>query len=139
MTLGHLVSEVASFLRTTPEVGGPDGDDRRTVTVDNTRLAAARAEFIQNLPERLMRIRASVQSGDIGQAREALHQLVGIGGVHGLMPVSHEAARLLRLAKSGTLAEHPDELQPLSELVRRAVESLAGQDSPAPGPTAPAP
>lgn len=138
MTLGHLVSEVASYLRTSPDGGGPDRDDRCAVTVDNARLAAARAEFIQNLPERLMAIQASVQSRDIGRAREALHQLVGIGGIHGLMPVSHEAARLLRLAKSGTLADHPDELQPLSELVRCAVESLTGQDTAAPGPTAPA-
>jgi CheY-like chemotaxis protein len=136
MTWEHLVNEVAAYLRAVSYEGGGDGSrrDGSDPTVGNRRLEAARAEFIHNLPSRLVRITAAVEVEDMGQAREALHQLVGIGGMHGLMPISHEAARLLALAKSGALADRPDEMQTLKGLVARAVESSLQQNTSPSGP-----
>ncbi len=130
ITLEQLHDEVAAYLReTSEEVGRGDqaGLDRSTATIEDPRLAAARTEFARNLPSRLARVTAAVKARDIDQAREALHQLVGAGGMHGFTSVSQEAARLLELARNGTLAEHPDELEPLKDLVKQAVESVSPQ------------
>ena len=130
ITLEQLHDEVAAYLRETSEEAGRGdqaGLDRSTATLEDPRLAAARTEFARNLPSRLARVTAAVKARDLGQAREVLHQLVGAGGMHGFTSVSQEAARLLELARNGTLAEHPDELESLKDLVKQAVESVPPQ------------
>lgn len=136
LTLDHLVSEVAAYLRSPADKTAYDDqgappleafvDPRGSKPADRSpRVQAARAEFVRNLPKRLARVEAAVKAGDMRRARESLHQLVGTGGIHGFMSVSHEAARLLTLAKDGTLVDRPDELQTLEELMNQAKKSLA--------------
>ncbi len=136
LTLDHLVSEVAAYLRPASDKTARDdqGTAQLAAHVDprglgpsgpSPRIEAARAEFAHSLPERFARIEAAVKAGDMRRARESLHQLVGTGGIHGFMSVSNEAARLLALAKSGTLVDRSNELRTLEELVNQAKKSLA--------------
>jgi len=130
ITLDRLVEDVTAYLHAPPdETASVDRAEsaRSLVTTENPRLAAVREEFVRNLPSRLDRIRAAISSGDMRGAREALHQLVGAGGTHGFMPISHEAARLLDLAKAGALAERLDELHTLDKLVAQALTTVREQ------------
>ena len=132
MSLERLCEEVAAYLHGTSEQAeraDQAGLGRSTPSVENPRLAAIRADFARNLPSRLARVTSAIKAGDMDQAREVLHQLVGAGGMHGFPSVSYEAARLLELARGGMLAEHPDELGHLEDLIRRAAESAPPQDA----------
>jgi CheY-like chemotaxis protein len=136
LTLERLVSESAAYLRPSRKGDSEDPAESDPWTrLTNPRLEAVRTEFVRKLPQRLAKVREAVEERDMDQAREKLHQLVGAGGTYGLMPISHEAARLLSLAKSGKLADRPEELQALTDLVNAAVASLVDGDGA--GPTSP--
>jgi hypothetical protein len=107
-----------------PSGDGLDSDTPSDPTSIDPRLAAAQAEFIRGLPARLVALTAAVETRNLTRAREVLHQLVGAGGIHGFMPISREAARLLNLARTGALADQPHELQPLDDLVEQAMDTL---------------
>ena len=84
---------------------------------DDPRLAAAVKEFAAGLPARLELIESSLRRADDEAAHEALHPLVGGGGIFGFMPVSEEAARLVGLLKENRLRDGSGELQPLRKLI----------------------
>jgi PAS domain S-box-containing protein len=88
------------------------------------RLAEIVAEFALSLPERAAEVRRLVERGEVQQARELLHQLAGSGGIHGFMSISEEAARLLKLARSGELASKPEELTRIEELSATIADSV---------------
>ncbi|MGB2985341.1 MAG: PAS domain S-box protein [Phycisphaerae bacterium] len=143
ISLEHLIEAAAAYLATEPDRDGNTDTGRplhSTVPASNPRLAAAVAAFIGRLPSRLAAVKAAMAAGSLDKAREVLHQLIGSGGVHGFMPISHESARLLAMAKDGTLAGRPQELHALEELVKRATDSLSNDQGVAPPlPPRPAP
>ncbi len=93
---------------------------------EDPRFQAVVAEFVRMLPERFETLRAALDRGDRMAAREALHQLVGVGGTLGFMPLSEEAARLLEKVKKGTLGEPADELERLVAIIRRTTTDATG-------------
>ena len=115
ISLDDLVVRVAAYLR--PGRGGfaPTCESGKATTTD--RMAAAIAEFVASLPTRAHAIRVAIESGDLGRARDLLHQLVGTGGIHGFMSLSHEAARLLQIVKSGSVVAEPAELRALEDMI----------------------
>ncbi len=132
VTLERLVADAAAYLQTRRTRGRDHAltDLERSGSAEiERRLAAARVGFAQGLPARLEAINEAVANRDYARAREALHQLVGSGGMHGFMPISTEAARLLKLAKAKTLAEQ--QLRALEALVEQALRSTpaAGESS----------
>lgn len=126
VTLERLAEDASAYIGAPDEDGGDDATDdlapSEAGTVDS-RLAAVRAGFVRGLPDRLAAISEAIVNQDHTRAREVLHQLVGAGGIHGLMPISTEAARLLQLAKARKLAGQPDQLRVLEGLVERALKS----------------
>lgn len=127
ITLDRLVDEVSAYLRgeDSPELAAEDSDGRPSVRIglDHPRLKAAQTEFVAQLPGRLEEITTAAQAHDLSLACERLHQLAGSGGIHGLMPISEEAARLLALAKRDALGPPHEALRRLAQLVDQAVES----------------
>ncbi len=120
ISLDDLVVRVAAYLRP----GGsaerrrgfaPTRESGKATTTD--RMAAAIAEFVASLPTRAQAIRVALESGDLGRARDLLHQLVGTGGIHGFMSLSHEAARLLHIVKNGPVEHGPAELRTLEDMI----------------------
>ncbi|HNQ21614.1 MAG TPA: PAS domain S-box protein [Phycisphaerae bacterium] len=95
-----------------------------TLDLRNPRFAAAVADFVRTLPVRLATLNESLDAGRIEQLRDVLHQLVGAAGVHGFMPLAHEAARLLAMLKKQDVGSlEPRLLGELQRLVAEAVET----------------
>jgi PAS domain S-box-containing protein len=120
ISLDDLVVRVAAYLPPSigrVEYGGfaPACESGKATTTD--RMAAAIAEFVASLPARGQAIRVAIERGDLGRVRDLLHQLVGTGGIHGFMPLSHEAARLLEIVKKGSVATGPAELCALEDMI----------------------
>jgi len=135
ISLLDLVREASAYLEAVP-IGAADSDGTRqgrgrkepTGTRSfQQRIAAAVAEFSRSLPQRVARVRQALTNGDCPAAREILHQLAGSGGIHGLMSVSDEAARLLSLAREGTLIDRIEELEPLESLAAKIAADAAPQ------------
>ena len=55
---------------------------------------------------------------------ERLHQLIGSAGIHGLTDIAEEAARLLKVARTGKLDAQPQALDRLEDLVHEANRGL---------------
>lgn len=127
LSLGRIVKQVGDYLETrAPDEASDtrsDDDAHPSVSLAD-RIAAVAAEFGASLGARVGAIRDAVDAGDNARAREMLHQLVGSAGIHGFMEIADEAARVLPLAKSGTLADRPGELDALQALV--AASGCAG-------------
>ncbi len=125
--LDLLVESVATYIGTEqakPTMSARDESASCISEATQKRLAVVRAEFVGNLPQRLARITSAVETRDMLEAREALHQLFGAGGIHGFMSISEEAARLLELARNETLAGCPHELSKLEELIEDAARTI---------------
>ncbi len=109
IALDHLIERVAAYLdaEDTPPADRLSlaASERPSSPAGDERLEMAIAEFRLSLPDRVSRIEAAMTAGELAQAREYLHQLVGSGGIHGFPAVSDQAARLLALLKNGDNGE----------------------------------
>ena len=138
ISLEQLLERTADYLEAIPCDATADEDTSAldsTLETENPRLAAAVGEFVRNLPARLHKLEAAVGAGDLQHARELLHQLVGVAGIVGYLPVSEEAARVLARVKDGSLSG-TDDLQRLENLADRIargfLESASGSGRHAP-------
>jgi len=138
MSLERLVERVADYVRADRDdiqndaAAATTGSTRVT---DDPRMASVVAEFSRNLPARLKKLRDLVDAGDLRQAREVLHQLVGVAGILGYMSLSDEAARVLAMIKDGSFSG-ADNLRPLEDLVDEIARGLRNDQS-VPGGDAP--
>jgi len=125
MTLDHVIASVADYLEAVEDVH--QVDEAVPLRAADSRFAAAVEHFVESLGPRMQLLRTHVEAGDAGGAREILHQLVGAGGLHGFMDLSVEAARLLELARNGSLARLTSQCSTLEDIVasaRRSVEHI---------------
>ncbi|MBU0718076.1 MAG: Hpt domain-containing protein, partial [Planctomycetes bacterium] len=114
------VSDAAAYLDTESKRGSfpgaatsPAGDGAPV----STQIASVIAGFEHRLPARLESLKRALKTEDNEAVRDILHQLTGTAGICGHAEISHEARRLLELARAGKLASRPEEMQTLERLV----------------------
>jgi len=90
------------------------------------RLGAIKAEFRRDLPNRVRSLRTAVENGDMEAARELLHKLAGTAGMMDIMPLSIEAARVLRETRPGNGSPADSFLEPIEALVHQITTSADG-------------
>ncbi len=128
ISLERLVHEASAYLDTAPSGAGEEADPRITDATsrrNNSSIAAVVAEFAGSLEARVHSVREALEADNLPRAEDILHQLVGAGGIHGFMELSHEAARVLALVRDGGLTGRVEELIKLEELVRKIATSAS--------------
>lgn len=115
MSIDEIVVRVADYLRTDDDDGNPCVITGKQAGA-TSRMTEALASFEASLRARLDRIRACVEANDTKSACEILHQLVGAAGLHGRMPMSLEAARLLELSRDAKSSLRVEDLRKIEEL-----------------------
>ncbi len=113
---GHEAREVASAA-TRPQTPPPRTEFDR-------KLLEIRVEFVASLPDRIEILRQAARTRDRSVLTGRLHQLIGSSGIHELSDISEEAARLLKLARTGNLDGQPEAFDRLDGMVHEAIRRL---------------
>ncbi len=117
ISMDRISEGVADYLETVADGSGGQADSR---TSGGASIHYAATEFARSLASRLRAIREALDASDLHRAHGLLHQLTGTAGTLGFMPVSEEAARLIRMLQEGSLAKDPELLGPLADLIERS-------------------
>ena|GEM_PF-1888546 len=90
------LTEIRRHLKEPPDGGGHDveGPIRSDLDVSSPRMAAAVAEFVRTLDQRVMLIEGALERRDMETIARLAHQLKGAGGINGYMCVSDKAREI---------------------------------------------
>lgn len=133
ISLDRLIEQASDFLRSPPPQDGgesPGEGDETTKRARNAHRALLVDEFSRGLSRRFRDIQKAAENGDLQSVRQTLHQLAGTAGVMDFMPLSLEAARILKGLKNGEPLDAVNSLERLHELVMDISQSVETADVP---------